>query len=160
VAALVLLTLGDGGGSDSSLDLYLGEVETIMNDINTQSGEVQVQTADGVLPAWASVLRDAVSRLESMEPPGKAADAHNDLKTALNDVQAGMNELFRSQANIETTDQVLALVAGDEKIQDAQRRAIDACERLQKLADENDVSVRLGLCAPASSLAESPTAAR
>ncbi len=150
VAVIVGASDGGGGGDTSTLEGYFQTLNTVQTDISTQYSTISSQypqafsdkqeTLDylGVSEkAWS----DGVDKLEAIEPPDDAEQAHLALIQATDDVGAALASLGTSaeDANDEAALQAL--------LNSADTTAFDdygtACTALQDLADQNGITVTL-----------------
>ena len=144
----LVLALGGRGGGNADLAEYLQGTAAIMNTIDDRSGEGEYPSPGAILIHLSAVLTETTGSLRSLEPPAEAADAHEQLAQALEDGASVMSGLaVDHQDDLQTEDELNALLIGDEGLAEADRRAREACTELQQLATKNEIEVTLEYCA-------------
>jgi hypothetical protein len=89
---------------------------------------------------------ELVDDVKSLDPPPEAADAHRDLVTALEDLQAVFPQLVAQLTELESDaglDDFYNVFFSDEEYVDATERYERACNDLQGIADGNAIDVDL-----------------
>ena len=135
-----------GGGPDSDLKEYFESVAALVNDIDDRSGEGFVRAPGDILIQWAIVLRDTATKLDAIEPPPEAADAHAELVAGIDEGGVILANFPDQHSAVATVDEARRLLSEDEGLLAADERASGACAELQKLAEENEIEVEMDLC--------------
>jgi hypothetical protein len=88
----------------------------------------------------AEILAGVVDDLEEIEPPAAVAEAHREAIAGYNEFRQSFSVLASRVPNIVTGADLVQAITGQA---DAGQRANDACDALQRIADDNQITVTL-----------------
>jgi hypothetical protein len=156
-AALLAITANACGGG-LSLEDYFAKMDDLSSSYDQQNQDLQQQVEADLAKAGSNeealalfkdylekslaAVNDQLSKIEAIDPPDEAEEAHRGLIEAgkgIRDALAGVVNRFDEFQNVEEIGQVfttdLAAVG---------QRGDEACNALQDVADEHDIAVDLG----------------
>jgi chemotaxis regulatin CheY-phosphate phosphatase CheZ len=160
VAALVTFACTGGANGDDTLTLaeYFAELERISHEAESRLDRADVSDVEnpsvdearnlwvGALKEAAATFDDTVDELEDLNPPGEVEDEHDEFT---GDLRRLSPEFERWIARVEDIETFQELIIVADEIDDffagvpEQDRFTESCNALQRIADENDVSVDL-----------------
>ncbi len=158
--ALAIVGMACGGGEGPALEGYFAELDTILRDTNSQldsinadfdtayaqagSDEEAVSVFLDYVSRSRAVVSDAKGRLEALDPPSEAKDAHEAFVGAVSGKMDLTADLDSKLQDAETTDDITRIFGDIQEEGEAADSAADAaCFGLQAIADENNIGVDL-----------------
>jgi hypothetical protein len=164
LALLATVTLTSCGGGDESgppLNVYFDSIQPFFTDTaeRTATSDRQMREelaaaqsqeqrlvvfqegVDGIASAYSSLR----VQLTQVEPAGKAKDAREGLIAATVDVIDPLQVIFDATFDVQSEDDLTELLdqLDGPEVAGAQARQVEACLRLQAVAEENDLDVDL-----------------
>lgn len=153
--------IGLDGGGTLSLDEYFQQLDAIQNENDatfaTQEASAEEPSEDASGEELASFLRDSFtqsadtlhdsgSKAADLEAPDEAADLHDDVVAAINAGADALDEVADSIPDTLTLEELENsgdTLFGDEAVNAAFEDLAVACNALEDLAAENDITVDL-----------------
>ena len=108
--------------------------------------ERQQRIRAGELPTFLAETRND---FVAVEPPEKAAAAHEELAASLNDATTALADLYDTNSDVATIEEATTILQEDPALVAAFGKAVAACTELKAIAEESGVDVELDLCASA-----------
>jgi hypothetical protein len=142
----------DDGASDEELEAYFVAVAPLINEIDDR--DFEVTSAGETFLRYATFLADTRNDFVAIEPPGKAAAAHEELAASLNDATTALADLYDTNSDVATIEEATAILQEDPALVAAFGKAVAACTDLKTIAEESGVDVELDLCASAQPAAD------
>lgn len=149
----------DSDGGTLSLDEYFQKIDEIQNDNDAKfateeasAGEPAADASGEELATFlrdsvtnsASTLRDAGTAAGDLEPPDEVADAHNDIVAAINAAADALDAAADDVPDTLTLEELTnSTFFNDEDLNAAFEGVTTACNALEAIATENNITVDL-----------------
>lgn len=153
VAAAILFACGGGGGESKPLTLeeYFQEVQALAAELNageepilaTLRNSENVEDLKGALAQYPDVVSAYLKELQKLTAPAEAAEAHATAVQASQEFQDAVKTAMADTRESTTVDGFFAAANAVQIAVTSQSMAV-ACDGLQQVADEHQVSVDLG----------------
>ena len=159
LAAVLLMAScgGDGGGSPPTLESYLKQVQSILQDSNKQfadlgshgltPGEIQDPAeAVSVEKKARDIIGGSLDGLRALKAPEEAKREHEELVVAANDYVHELDSFIGQLQGAQTADDVRALFAAvpGTPLDQAAQRLDTSCLQLQDVATARQTGIDLG----------------
>lgn len=147
---------GDGG--PLTLEEYFNEMEDISDRADEESAAIEEKYADVAdFEEFSPALRDdyqaffeesvdfldeVIDEIEQLNPPAEAEDAHNEFVEAYRGLTAEFDEVVQDIDTFDSEEDFTEAFLGGGFV-DAVTDAEAACNTLQALAEDNDITVNL-----------------
>jgi len=154
VGLLVAMAAGvsacNGGGGALSLEEYFQKLEEADNTSTERSDAIgarleDTEDVDEIKDAFSEfpdIIDEFLDEMEGLNPPEEAEDAHNEAVDAGRDFQDEFENALDDIQDAETLDDLIGAIGGT-AFNDADERFSEACNKLQSIADDNDIEISL-----------------
>ena len=147
VAAALVFLLRDDDGGDAELEAYFAAAAPLINEIDDR--DFEVTSAGETFLRYATFLAETRNDFVAIEPPEKAAAAHEELGASLSDATTALADLYDANSDVATIEEARTILQEDPALVAAFGKAVAACTDLKAIADDSGVDVELDLCATA-----------
>jgi hypothetical protein len=154
---LAIVAAACGGGGDLSLEEYFSKMDDLQTSFDQQGTELQTQVQGalqgvtdgeeqltvfkGFLEDSLSATDDLVVKLEALDPPGEAQEAHDDFVAAGKAVRDGLADVIDRYDEFGSIEEISQFFTTE--LADVEQQGTDACGELQAVADDNEIDVDL-----------------
>jgi hypothetical protein len=145
------------GGGDLSLEEYFSKMDDLQTSFDQQGTALQTQVqgalqgvtdSEDQLTVFKGFLEDSlkatddlVVKLKALDPPSEAQDAHDDFVAAGTAVRDGLEDVIDRYGEFGSIEEISQFFTTE--LADVEQQGTDACNALQKVADDNDIGVDL-----------------
>lgn len=151
VAPVALAAACGGGGKPLTLDEYFQGLKAVSIELHTQEAPIlstlndsqNVQELKDALAHYPDVVTAYLKGLEDLKPPEEASQAHRDAVTAGTQFRDALKTAIKDTQNVTTVDDFFG-AANAGQIFVASNSIPVACDALQQVADNNQITVDLG----------------
>jgi hypothetical protein len=153
VAAALSAFVACGGGSDKmTLEEYMRAFDQAGDEADARSNDLNYDNLDSLntfeerrdsfvqtTEQFRDVFNDFNAKIRALDPPSEVEDIHGEIIDAFNDYDAAFNDVIE-QAKATTDEADFEASVDTSKLQDG-GRLDELCDRLQKVADDNQIDV-------------------
>lgn len=162
VGIAVTATFATACGGGLSLEDYFSQMEDLQSQYDQQNQLLQQQVEADLKDAGSNeaalglfkdyleksltAVNDELARIEAIDPPDEAEQAHQRLIDAGKDIRDALADVVQRFDEFQSVDEIGQLFTT--QLAPVGQRGDDACNALQDVADEHDIAVDLGCADP------------